>query len=83
MKRLMFAVVALALLGGAACTTETNLGQCIGVADDEDPRFRYKVSAWILCVDIFFIETLVVPIIGVVDDFKCPVAVRAVPSDPP
>lgn len=58
----------------AACTSETELGPCIGAFDDPTPGLVYKVSVWNLFLAGFFVETIVVPAIVVAKEVRCPVA---------
>lgn len=75
MKKLLLcsAVLALSLLT-SACTTRTRYGDCIGVGDNPEPQLNYRFSAWNIAVGVVFSETIVVPIIVVVDELKCPVS---------
>lgn len=56
-----------------ACTTRTEYGHCVGLSDDRDPKLHYKVSVWNVFLGVAFVETIIVPIIVVVDDLYCPV----------
>lgn len=58
------------------CTDRTEFGQCVGVADDEDPALLYRVDTWNLVGAIVFFETLVVPAFIVATCIRCPVAKR-------
>lgn len=71
MKRIVI-LLALALLAG--CTTRTDYGPCIGLADDKDPKLVYKVSAWNVFLGVFFFGLIAPPIFVVVDSTFCPVA---------
>jgi hypothetical protein len=72
MKKLFLA--ALAALTLSACTGKTEYGTCIGAFDKENPKLVYKVSAWNVAMGVIFVETIVVPILVIVDETKCPVA---------
>lgn len=61
-----------ALLAG--CTSKTEFGDCIGIADDKKPDLQYKVSAWNVFLAIIFVETIFVPIMVLSDNTSCPVA---------
>lgn len=61
-----------ALLAG--CTSKTEFGDCIGIADDKKPDLQYKVSAMNVFLAIIFIETVFVPVIVLVDQTSCPIA---------
>jgi hypothetical protein len=56
------------------CTTKTEYGSCIGIADEKDPHLVYKVSAWNVFLGILFVESIVPPIIVLSDATMCPVA---------
>lgn len=70
MKKLIV-ILAFALLAG--CTSQTEFGPCVGIADDKDPALIYKVSVWNAFLGIFFFELIVPPIIVLVDETFCPV----------
>lgn len=72
MKKAITAALLLALLAG--CTTRTEHGECIGAFDDKKPGVEYKLSGWNLFLAIVFSETIVVPVVVVADEFRCPVA---------
>lgn len=55
------------------CTTSTPYGQCTGIIGKEKLGLEYKVSVWNLFLAIVFSETIIVPIIVIADNFKCPV----------
>ena len=74
MKKIL--LIALATIFLAGCTSRTEYGQCIGLGDDENPALRYKVSIWNTFLGIVFVETVIVPIIVVVDELECPVGVK-------
>lgn len=73
-KRHLRLVVALSLayIATGACTTETELGECIGAFDDGDPALVYRTSGWNVVVAIGCVETLVVPAYVVAAATKCP-----------
>lgn len=64
-----------ALLAG--CTSKTEFGDCIGIADDKKPDLQYKVSVWNVVMAVIFSETIVVPIVVLMDKTSCPVAKKA------
>ena len=55
------------------CTTRTDYGECIGIADDKDPTFVYKVSRWNVILGVIFVEMIVPPVIVLANEFSCPV----------
>jgi hypothetical protein len=59
-----------------ACTTHTEYGPCVGIADEKNPNLVYKVSAWNLIVGVFFFQLVAPPIVVVVDEFYCPVGIK-------
>lgn len=61
-----------ALLAG--CTSKTEFGDCIGIADDKKPDLQYKVSALNVALAIIFSETIVVPVVVLVSEVSCPIA---------
>ena len=71
MKRLL--LIALAALFLVGCTTRTQYGECIGLGDDRNPELHYKVSVWNAFLGIVFVETVIVPVIVLVDETFCPV----------
>lgn len=71
--RTMIGILLAALLAG--CTTSTEFGECVGIADDDrDPGLVYKLSAWNIVLAVIFCETIVVPVIVIADEISCPVA---------
>lgn len=73
MKLLVTAVLAMSLVG---CTGSTQLGPCIGINDTENPKLEYNYSAWNIALGAIFSETIVVPLVVVFADLKCPVSAR-------
>jgi hypothetical protein len=73
MKALILAV-AIALLAG--CTSRTEFGDCIGLADEKDPALVYRLSAWNLVLGVVFFQTIVVPVMVAVEQTYCPTAKR-------
>jgi hypothetical protein len=76
MKKILLIALAAVLLAG--CTSRTEYGQCVGLSDDKDPALHYKVSIWNAFLSVVFVETIIVPIIVVVDEIECPVGKREV-----
>lgn len=73
MKTFTILALCLALLG---CTTRTEFGPCVGIADDKDPALQYKVSAWNAFLGIFFFSLIAPPVFVLVDSTFCPVGVK-------
>lgn len=71
MKRL-FAILLIAVML-AGCTTHTKYGDCVGLGDDQNKNLHYKLSGWNLAIGIIFFETVVVPIVVILDDAVCPI----------
>ena len=70
-------LVALAGVMLAGCTTRTEYGECVGLDDgSRKPDLHYKLSGWNIAMAILFAETIVVPIVVVVDDLYCPIGVK-------
>jgi len=80
MKALRILLPILLLLATASCTQRTSYGECVGITDEGKPNLEYKLSAWNTVVAIFFVETLVVPVVYAVDDAKCPVGEKYQPE---
>lgn len=77
MKKLLLAAVIAMTLATSACTESTEHGKCIGAFDDGDPNLMYKANGWNVAMGVIFVETIVVPIVVVMDDVRCPYAKRA------
>lgn len=74
MKKLM--VVLLMCLMLASCTSRTELGECIGIGDEETPTLKYKPSVGNIIVGAIFFETIIVPLVVLFTQIKCPVERR-------
>ncbi len=63
---------------GSYQLSDGNTYQCVGIADKDemDPKVKYKMSIWNTVLSIFFAEMLFPPIIWLVTDFYCPVAIK-------
>lgn len=78
MKTLVLvSMLVLTMLTG--CTSRTEYGECIGIADDKDPNLVYKVSAWNLILGVIFIEAIVPPVIVLANETSCPVGRKPKP----
>lgn len=71
MKKTALLLIAALLLTG--CTARTEYGDCIGVADEQDPALVYKLDIWNIVVGILFVETIVVPAVVLANQTFCPV----------
>jgi hypothetical protein len=75
MKKILVIATLMALLTG--CTSSTQYGSCVGIADDKAPNLQYKLSIWNTFLAIVFSETIIVPIVVLVNETYCPVGVKA------
>jgi hypothetical protein len=65
------------------CTNRTDLGECIGLDDKEDPRFEYDIAVWNVAMGTVFFELFFIPPIYVaLENIKCPEAIKS-PSERP
>jgi predicted small secreted protein len=70
MKKLIALVLLVIMVAG--CTFNTEHGSCIGIQEQENPKYRYQVPAWNVVAAVIFVETLFVPLVVLLSDFKCP-----------
>jgi hypothetical protein len=77
MKKLLVSLALLTFVAG--CRTETQYGECIGIADKQDPSLVYEVSIRNAIVSVFFFQTVIVPVLWLLDSVKCPVGPKAAP----
>ena len=77
--KLLVATLCVLLLAG--CTSRTEFGPCIGLADDKDPKLIYKVSGWNIAMGIIFIEMIVPPILVATDETFCPIGKKENSND--
>jgi hypothetical protein len=75
MKRVIALLALAALMSG--CTSKNEFGECIGTFDDKKPGLEYKLSVWNTFLAVVFVETIVVPIVVVADEVRCPVTPAA------
>lgn len=74
MKKFMILAALMVML--TACTAETQYGECIGVVTDPEPGLVYEYDVGNIVVAVILSETIIVPLIVVLDELKCPVAKR-------
>lgn len=74
MRRVLFLLLVLVTV--ASCRGSTDYGECIGIADDGDPHLRYGMSTRNAIVSILLVETVVVPVVWLSTDARCPIARR-------
>lgn len=60
----------------SACETRTQYGECIGIDGDKDPNLHYKVSTTNVVWGVVFVETIIVPVVVLLDETDCPVGLR-------
>lgn len=70
MKKIIALLAATALLSG--CTSKNEYGECIGAFDDKKPGVEYKLSVWNTVLAVIFVETVVVPVVVVANQARCP-----------
>lgn len=77
-RSILLAVFVAASSVTSSCTESRTINgrdvSCVGIDDDRDPRYTYKVSWWNAAMAIVFIETIIVPIVILGDSINCPVA---------
>lgn len=57
-----------------SCESKTKYGDCIGIAEKEDPVLNYDYSIQNIVVGAILVEMIFPPIIVVVKEIKCPVS---------
>lgn len=67
----MVIICVIALLAG--CTSKTEFGDCIGIADDRKPNLEYKLSVWNTVLGIAFFGTVFTPVVVLANETFCPV----------
>ena len=51
--------------------------QCVGLdSANENTKYAYRLDTWNVVLAVVFSETIVVPVIVVLDDLYCPVALK-------
>jgi len=70
--RLVIFILGLAIIL-TGCTSQTQFGDCIGLADAKKPDLVYKVSATNLIVAILTFELIAPPVIVAVNETFCPI----------
>jgi len=66
---LLFVVL---LLLTSACTSSTEFGDCVGLAEDKDSSLVYEVDVGNVVWAILLSETIVVPVIVILSETVCP-----------
>lgn len=69
--KLLSLVLLISLMSG--CTSSTKYGECIGILDDPKPNLRYDYHVGNVIVAVIFVETIIIPLIIVFNDLKCPI----------
>lgn len=70
MKKLLVLTLFLSLVG---CTGSTPYGKCIGMFQDPDPTKEYEMDMMNIILGAIFVETIIAPVVVVVDRTYCPV----------
>lgn len=71
----------------SACTSSVNIpghGEvpCVGLGDEQDPRFIYDLSGWNIAMGIIFFSLVIPPVLVLTDELYCPEGVcRSVQGD--
>ena len=78
--KLLCLVICITLLFCVSCTSQTEYGSCIGIADDRKPNLEYKLSIKNAVLGIVFLETIIVPVWVLADETYCPVGVKEQPT---
>lgn len=69
-----------ASIAAAGCTSSVEIDgttvPCIGAFDDPDPNYRYEAATVNIIMAVVFFETIVVPIVVLLDETRCPVAAK-------
>lgn len=73
MKTLLTLLITSLLMTSGCNDTGYGGNACIGINDDEQPHLKYKYDTWNIVMGVLFIKTLVVPIVVVLDEVKCPI----------
>lgn len=73
MKRLLAGLLMLALFA-QGCVSETQYGDCQGVATEQNkkPDLVYRANIWNFVLGCIFIETVIVPIYVIGWAMECP-----------
>lgn len=70
MKSLLIVLIVVLLAG---CTSRTEFGECVGLADERVSGLTYKVSAWNVFMAVIGFELIAPPIFVAVDETFCPI----------
>ena len=81
MKKAIVAMLLALALFTTGCRSHTEYGECIGVGDEPEPELVYRVDVRNAVLGILFFETIVVPVIWLADEFKCPIARKTPPAE--
>lgn len=75
MKKILLLAIAAVFLTG--CTRHTEYGNCIGLVNSRpDPSLVYEVSVWNVIMGVVFIETIIVPVVVLLNSTHCPTGKR-------
>jgi hypothetical protein len=73
MKKIIVAALLAVLV---ACEDRTTYGPCIGAFSDPDPQLVYETNGWNIAMGVIFFEMVVLPIVVIANETKCPVRRR-------
>ncbi len=71
---ILFGLLAVTSTG---CESHTEFGECVGINQEKDPDLKYKTSTLNVVLGVIFVETIIVPVIVLLDEFECPVGRKA------
>ena len=75
MKKVIALVAIAAALSG--CTSKNEFGNCIGAFDDKKAGVEYRLSVWNTVLAVVFSETIIVPVLVVANETRCPISAPA------
>lgn len=73
-----YSLLFMAVLILSGCTSRTEFGECVGVADEKKPDLVYKLDAWNVFYGVLFSQTIIVPIVVLANETLCPVARKTI-----
>lgn len=80
-NRILTTILVLIAFLTNACTSSVNIpghGEvpCVGLGDEQDPRYHYDLSGWNIAMGILFFGLVIPPVLVITDEFYCPKGVR-------
>jgi hypothetical protein len=73
MKKIMVLSAMLATILMSSCTSSTPYGECVGLLEQPRPELVYEVDTGNIVLAVIFGETIIVPVIVALEEYKCPV----------